>query len=220
MEYSYGLGSTGGSRVLWELKDVRKRYGGRLVIDVRKLQLREGESVCLVGTNGSGKSTLLRILAGITTVSSGTIACGDAIATARKGYMPQSGGFNPDLTVREHIRECRVLHGRSEYMSIGEEELVARLGLSDMLDRTIGTLSGGYQKLANLFGVLSAAPTVLFLDEPYSGLDEKHRDAVDGTMRRVGPELVFLATTGHARVGMGEAVRYIKVTDGTVEEDS
>ena len=217
MPQSFQCDSTDGSSVLCRIRDARKYYGSRLILDIRKLEMYAGECLCIIGENGSGKSTLLRILGGVARVSEGEVTFADAARRARIGYIPQFGGLNPEMTVGGHLRECLALHGLSKRSNLENGELLDRLELTGVLGRPIRTLSGGYQKLVGLCGAIIILPEILLLDEPFSGLDVHLRQRALGVIDDVATDFGFIAITAHEKFDMVRRVRYMWLKNGVVE---
>ncbi|MDK0522261.1 ABC transporter ATP-binding protein [Streptomyces sp. ML-6] len=147
------------------------------------LTVAAGEIVGLLGPNGAGKTTTLRMLTtllaptgGTATVAGHDLAADPAGVRAKCGYVAQSGGVDPHLTVREEL----VTQGR--LYRLGRPEATARaaelahgLGLDGLLDRRAVTLSGGQRRRLDIAMALTHRPPVLFLDEPTTGLDPAGR---------------------------------------------
>ena len=149
------------------LTGVSKRYGRREVLRDVSLEVREGESVAVVGANGCGKSTLLQICAGTTRPTSGTVE-----RVAHVGYVPQSGGTASYLTPDEHFALFAAARADSRGRGAATgTRLAAALGWRPQSALPAGRLSGGTrQKLNVVLGELSG-PRLLLLDEPYQGFD-------------------------------------------------
>jgi ABC-type multidrug transport system ATPase subunit len=143
-------------------------------------EVREGESVALLGANGAGKSTILRILATLLiptrgfAVVAGHDAAKDPRAVRRKlGYHAGSDqGFYPRLTGRQNL----LFFGRLNHLTRIEAEkrigeLAEKFHLADVLDHQVRTLSSGITQRLSLARALLHRPTVLLLDEPTRSLD-------------------------------------------------
>ncbi|MFF4057046.1 ABC transporter ATP-binding protein [Streptomyces sp. NPDC001668] len=169
------------------------------------LTVREGEILGFLGPNGAGKTTTLRMLTTLLapTGGSATVAghdlAGDAAGVRRVcGYVAQSGGVDPQITVREEL----VTQGRMYRLTKAQAadraaELAGDLDLTDLLDRRCGTLSGGQRRRLDLAMALTHRPKVLFLDEPTTGLDPASRADLWDLVRRLRDEYgttVFLTT--------------------------
>lgn len=158
-----------------ELRNVTKLYAGSVkALDNVSIQVAKGELCCLLGPNGAGKTTIIRLLQGALSATEGSVFIlgadvkGSGIIDAKRqiGIVPQSPGMYPDLTVREYLTFVRELYGH------GDVERTARdCGLGDYLDRTLSTLSGGYQRRLLVGAAVISEPSLLLLDEPTVGLD-------------------------------------------------
>jgi ABC-type multidrug transport system ATPase subunit len=164
------------------------------VLDIDRLEFVEGERVLVGGENGSGKSTLLRVLSGAASADAGRIEHGEGLVGLRVGYVPQSGGLYSDLTVRRNLALRRSLYG-CKPLAPEDAWYVDDLVLAPHLDRQVGELSGGFQRLAAFAAALHVDPGWLLLDEPFEGLDAAHRDTVLDILRRLagGVRLIVIA---------------------------
>lgn len=152
-----------------------KRYSDVLAVEPLSLTVEEGETLALVGPNGSGKTTLLKGTAGLVRATAGRIAVAgyDVAKNGREarravGYMPQRLGFPEGVTAREVLR----LVARLRDTDLPRPELLLeRVGLEQVLDRQIETLSGGMRQRFALAIALLGDPQVLLLDEPSAALD-------------------------------------------------
>ncbi|MFE9853966.1 ABC transporter ATP-binding protein [Streptomyces sp. NPDC005780] len=152
-----------------------------------------GEIVGLLGPNGAGKTTTLRMLTTLLAPTGGaaTVAgrdlVGDPTGVREKcGYVAQSGGVDPHISVREEL----VTQGRLYRLGKGAavaraSELAAELGLTELLDRRTLTLSGGQRRRLDIAMGLTHRPAVLFLDEPTTGLDPGSRADLWDLVRRL-----------------------------------
>lgn len=152
-----------------------KRYSDVLAVEPLHLTVEPGETLALVGPNGSGKTTLLKGAAGLVRATAGGIAVrGHDVAKhgrqARRavGYMPQRLGFPEGTTPREILRLVARLRDTDLPRPAA---LLERVGLEDVLDRQIETLSGGMRQRLGLALALLGDPEVLLLDEPSAALD-------------------------------------------------
>ncbi|MCI3933094.1 ABC transporter ATP-binding protein [Streptomyces sp. AN091965] len=169
------------------------------------LTVEPGEILGFLGPNGAGKTTTLRMLTtllpptgGAATVAGHDLLRDPAGVRARIGYVAQSGGVDPQETVRDEL----VLQGRLYHLSKPEAaaratELAADLGLTELLGRRTAALSGGQRRRLDLALGLVHRPAVLFLDEPTTGLDPASRADLWKLVRRLRAEhgtTVFLTT--------------------------
>ncbi len=151
---------------------------GRPILDDVSLAVAPGELVAIIGESGSGKTTLIRALAGVSRPSSGTVTLNEEPVTARLtdvGYVPQDEIVHSRLTVREalgyaaRLRLPRDMAPRERESVI--ERVLTEMSLEDRADLRIGSLSGGQRKRAGVASELLNRPSLLFLDEPTTGLD-------------------------------------------------
>ncbi|WP_435284698.1 ABC transporter ATP-binding protein [Streptomyces koelreuteriae] len=169
------------------------------------LTVREGEILGFLGPNGAGKTTTLRMLTtlleptgGAATVAGHDLATDPAGVRRACGYVAQSGGVDPGITVREEL----VTQGRLYRLSRADaaeraEELARDLGLADLLESKCAALSGGQRRRLDIAMALTHRPKVLFLDEPTTGLDPGSRADLWDLVRRLRDEYgttVFLTT--------------------------
>ncbi|MFD8824249.1 ABC transporter ATP-binding protein [Streptomyces sp. NPDC059605] len=190
------------------------------------LTVAAGEIVGLLGPNGAGKTTTLRMLTTLLAPTGGTaVVAGHDLADdpagvrAKCGYVAQSGGVDPHLTVREEL----VTQGR--LYRLGKREATARaaelahgLGLDGLLDRRAVTLSGGQRRRLDIAMALTHRPPVLFLDEPTTGLDPAGRADLWELVRglRDGSGTTVVLTTHYLDEADALADRLVVIDRGTV----
>lgn len=177
------------------IKNLRKLYSGRPVLDIDELGIRKSEFFVLLGHSGSGKTTLLDCIAGFTVPENGEVLL-DGISLAGVptrdrglGYMFQSGGVYPHMTVYDNI--AFPLHNRKVHKKEIEkkvERLAGLLHISNLLKRKPAQLSGGEQQRTALAKVLASEPKLLLFDEPLSQLDVGLRGALREEILRIHKE--------------------------------
>lgn len=169
------------------------------------LTVREGEILGFLGPNGAGKTTTLRMLTtllkptgGAATVAGHDLATDPAGVRRACGYVAQSGGVDPQISVREElVTQGRLYRLTKEQATLRAAELARDLGLTGLLDRKCGALSGGQRRRLDIAMALTHRPKVLFLDEPTTGLDPASRADLWELVRRLRDEhgtTVFLTT--------------------------
>jgi len=162
--------------VLVDVRGLEKSFGRRTVMTGLTMQLTAGMLIGLVGANGGGKTTSLRILAGLMLPSAGSgTVLGADVRKARRpgsaiGYMGQSIGLYPELTVRDNLRFRIDCHGLP-HPSRALAEIADRFGVEPVLDRRVAQLSGGWARRAQFAAATMHRPRLLLLDEPTAGLD-------------------------------------------------
>jgi ABC-2 type transport system ATP-binding protein len=183
----------------------REFKGGVRAVDGIDLEVNPGEIYGFLGPNGAGKSTTVHMLTTLLppTAGSAQVAGFDVLNEGAKvrdaiGAALQEAALDPQLTAREHMRLQGALHGlpKAERTKRGEE-LIARVGLDDAADRRVGGYSGGMKRRLDLALALLHGPSVLFLDEPTTGLDIQSRTALWDEVARLSRDqgmTVFLTT--------------------------
>lgn len=178
------------------LRQVFKSYGSTPVLRGIDLDIAGGEFLSLLGPSGCGKTTLLRLLAGLETLTGGSIEIGARtvadVPTHRRdiGMVFQAYSLFPHLTVLRNtafgLNMRRVAAQEAEARAAEALELV---GLSELAGRYPHQLSGGQQQRVALARALVTRPRVLLLDEPLSALDAKVRVSLREEIRRIQREL-------------------------------
>jgi iron(III) transport system ATP-binding protein len=175
---------------------------GRRLISVVEFSFDRHDRVAILGENGAGKSTLCLALAGLLPIRSGELRRSPAFRNTPIGFLPQSGGLYPHLSVSDNVAFFRKIYGAREVFDPRGLAMLWELGLGEVLDVEVRALSGGYVRLAALACVLAVDAKALFLDEPTSGLDDRHRDSVKRVIDRIAGTLDLLVVTGHRRDDM------------------
>ncbi|MCW2991978.1 MAG: ATP-binding cassette protein [Solirubrobacterales bacterium] len=184
---------------------VREFKGGIRAVDGIDLAVAPGEIYGFLGPNGAGKSTTVHILttllpptAGRASVAGYDVATQGADVRRSIGAALQDAALDMFLTGREHFTLQGGLHGlsKAERRSRGDE-LLERVGLTEAAERKVGGYSGGMKRRLDLALALVHRPTVLFLDEPTTGLDPQSRSALWAEVGRLAKDegvTVFLTT--------------------------
>ncbi len=160
-------------------------YDDRAVFKALDLQVGSDELLCLLGPSGCGKSTLLRAIAGFQPIASGEIKLRDRVLVNEKvsvpaeqrhiGMMFQDIALFPHLNVVENL-EFGLFNLSTSERSHRVNELIKRVGLSGLEQRYPHQLSGGQQQRVALARAIAPKPSILLLDEPFSGLDASLRE--------------------------------------------
>jgi len=184
---------------------VREFKNGPRAVDGIHLQVAPGEIYGFLGPNGAGKSTTVLMLTTLLPPTSGTarVAGHDILhegAAVRRsiGAALQEAALDPLLTGRDHMRLQTTMQGvpKAERRPRGDE-LLERVGLTEAADRKVGGYSGGMKRRLDLALALVHRPSILFLDEPTTGLDPQSRSALWDEVARLAADdgvTVFLTT--------------------------
>jgi ABC-2 type transport system ATP-binding protein len=184
---------------------VRVFKKGPRAVDGIDLRVEPGEIYGFLGPNGAGKSTTVLMLVTLLppTEGSARVAGYDVVSEGPKvrasiGAALQEAALDPLLTGREHLRLQTTMHGMSAPdRKRRSGELLERVGLTQAADRKVRTYSGGMKRRLDLALALVHSPSILFLDEPTTGLDIQSRLALWAEVERLARDegvTVFLTT--------------------------
>ncbi|WP_049904175.1 ABC transporter ATP-binding protein [Halococcus agarilyticus] len=214
------------------LDHVTKRFadgGGEIVaVDDVSADIDDGEFIVLVGPSGCGKSTTLRMIAGLESVTEGTITLdGQAIndrqpANRDIAMVFQSYALYPHMTVRENMS-----FGLEESTEMPDDEIGERvessaemMGIGRLLDRKPGELSGGQQQRVALGRAIVRDPAVFLMDEPLSNLDAKLRSQMRTELQRIQEDLgvttVYVTHDQTEAMTMGDRIAILD--DGRLQQ--
>ncbi len=161
-------------------RNLTRLAGGRAILDQVSLQVRPGEFVGILGGSGQGKSTLLNALCGLVPASKGEVLISGQPLTDKAGMRKLGIGYVPqdDIVHKElRVKDALLLSGRLRInlpmplIRARIQRIIHQLGLDEHQEKRITQLSGGQRKRVSIGIELLSNPSVLFLDEPSSGLD-------------------------------------------------
>jgi tungstate transport system ATP-binding protein len=187
---------------LMELRKISKSYGSQQVLAKLSLQVREGETLAILGPNGSGKTTLLRIMGLLDPPDSGEIffrgvGVTPDLAPSLRGRITLVFQQNVWVsgTVRENLSLGLSFRGASqEEIDRRVLEMAGKLGLQTLLEKKMWQLSGGEQKRVCIARALMLDPELLLLDEPTAWLDRKSSSLIEEALKKAGRTVVFSTT--------------------------
>lgn len=171
-----------------EVKNLKKSFGDRVILDDVNLTVKDDEILCIVGPSGAGKTTLLRCITGLDSPDSGTFLMdgkpfdpqGTGASDWVIGVVFQDFNLFPNLSVMENITlaPTMVLKKSKEDAIKDAQELLEELGLSTKGDLYPWQLSGGQKQRVAIARALAMKPKILCYDEPTSALDPNLRQEV------------------------------------------
>ncbi len=191
-----GRGSGTSGETLLALRGVGKLYGRKLVVKGVSLDVRAGSVLLLVGPNGAGKSTLLGIMAGLVRPTAGSREL--RVGHDKLAYLGHQTFLYPRLTARENLIFWARMYGRKATRQDIDAAL-ERAGLASAAEEQAGRFSRGMAQRLSLARVFIVEPSLIFLDEPGTGLDARSMD----TLRR---EIVAARDRGAALVWVSHQV--------------
>jgi ABC-2 type transport system ATP-binding protein len=213
-----------------ELRGLSKSFGIVRALDDCSLTVHEGEIYGFVGSNGAGKTTAMRIALGVLAADAGEVLFDgrplDHAARARVGYMPEERGLYPRMRVRPQLTYLAELHGLDSAAARDAMlQWTDRLGIGGRRGDEVMKLSLGNQQRVQLAAALVHHPSILVLDEPFSGLAPVAVDVMSQVLRDQAAAGVPVIFSSHQldlverlcdRVGIIQRGRM--VAEGTIEE--
>jgi phospholipid/cholesterol/gamma-HCH transport system ATP-binding protein len=167
-----------------DVTDLRKSFGAQTVLDGIRLEVREGETVAVMGRSGTGKSVLLKLLIGLEPPDSGSVRIQgreigelgvNELNEIRKkiGFLFQQAALYDSMTIEQNVMFPMARHSRTSQGDRKKRarELLASLGMEKDYDKLPSQISGGMQKRVGLARALALEPEILLFDEPTAGLD-------------------------------------------------
>ncbi len=188
-----------------EVEDLVKAFGSFVAVDHIHFEVKRGEVFGFLGPNGAGKSTTIRMLCGLLLPTSGKgKVAGFSITEEPErikqvvGYMSQKFSLYDDLTVMENLHFFGGIYGLSgSQQREREEEVLERVGIKDLRNRMTRTLAAGWKQRLALGCAILHRPSVLFLDEPTSGVDPLTRRSFWSLIQQMAEQGVTTFVTTH-----------------------
>jgi multiple sugar transport system ATP-binding protein len=210
------------------LDKIRKVYpNGHVAVAEASFEIADGELLVLVGPSGCGKTTLLRMIAGLESISGGTLTIGDRVVNevAPKdrdiAMVFQNYALYPHMTVGENLGFGLRLRGQPKaVIDRRVAEAASMLGLTERLDSRPAALSGGQRQRVALGRALVRDPAVFLLDEPLSNLDAKLRLStrveIARIHRQLGATMVYVTHDQIEAMTLGQ--RIVVLNGGTIQQ--
>ncbi|MGL5405402.1 MAG: ABC transporter ATP-binding protein [Propionibacteriaceae bacterium] len=185
-----------------EVSHLIRRFGEHLAVDDVSFTVPDGHMVGFVGGNGAGKTTTMRIAMGLLSSDAGEVRWNGKPATfkdrAAFGYMPEERGLYPKQVILDQLIYLARLKG----MAVGDArrealEVLERFGLADRAKDKLEKLSLGNQQRVQIAAAVMASPSMLILDEPFSGLDPKAIDEMANLLRSRAADGIGILFSSH-----------------------
>jgi lipopolysaccharide export system ATP-binding protein len=193
--------------ILLETKDLVKRYSGRAVVNYVSFNVGQGEIVGLLGRNGAGKTTSFRMTIGMISPDNGRVVFDGVDVTkmpmykrARRGmgYLSQEPSIFQRLTVRQNL--LAILETMNFTRAVRHDrcdQLLEQFGLAHVADHLARTLSGGERRKLEIARALVTNPTMILLDEPFSGVDPIAVEELQREIRGLKDRGISILLTDH-----------------------
>lgn len=193
--------------ILLEARDMVKKCGGRSVVDHISIRVNQGEIVGLLGRNGAGKTTTFRMTIGMIEPDEGKVFFDGMEVTrmpmfkrARRGmgYLSQEPSIFQRLTVRENLLAILETMNFSRHIRMERcQQLLEQFGLLKVQSQPARTLSGGERRKLEIARALVTNPTMILLDEPFSGVDPIAVEDLQHEIRGLKDRGISILLTDH-----------------------
>lgn len=204
---------------LIKVRGVSLGYEGKAIVTDLNFEVSKGDYLCIVGENGSGKSTLMKTLLGQKNVVSGKIEFGDGLKQKEIGYLPQQTPVQKDFpaSVKEIVYSgclngCGLRPFYSKEQKKRANEIMDKLGISELASSCYRELSGGQQQRVLLARALCATKKLLVLDEPVAGLDPvvtKNLYRLISDINKEGTTVIMVSHDIHAAIEFASHILHI-----------
>jgi len=204
-----------------------KSYGGRRVVDEVSLEVSRGEVVGLLGPNGAGKTTSFHMIIGAIPSETGRVMMDDEDLAGtpmhircRKGigYLAQEASVFRKLTVLENLLLVLEMQGLSRAQQRDRaEELLQKLGITEIADRQGLVLSGGERRRVEIARALCTEPSFMLLDEPFTGVDPIAIEEIQSIVTALRSDDIGILITDHnVRETLGITDRAYVIFEGRI----
>jgi phospholipid/cholesterol/gamma-HCH transport system ATP-binding protein len=215
------------------LRDVHKRFGSLVVLDGVDLDVKEGETLALMGPSGTGKSVLLKHIIGLIRPDTGIVVVDDqevgklrrkelSTLRSRIGYVFQNGALFDSMSVFENVRLGITDEEKYRDEAYSRDRVASCLKLvnlaPEVMEKFPAELSGGMRKRVGIARAIAGSPKYLLYDEPTSGLDPVNADVIDSLVKRLDNELgiTSVMVTHDVRGAFRTADRLALLTGGKI----
>ena len=181
------------SEIVLQTENLTKKYGTYTVLDNVSVRLEKKHIYGFIGENGAGKSTFMKIITGLTYPTSGTYSIMGKENTHDRekmrryiGSMIEEPALYPNYTIIQNLELQRTLVGNPD--KAASEKVLEMVGLSDVKNKKVHTLSMGMKQRLSIAMALIGNPQILILDEPINGLDPKNIVALRTLLQKLNEE--------------------------------
>lgn len=182
-----------------EIRNIYKAYDDKQVLSDLSLSIAKGKVTCITGPSGCGKTTLLRIMAGLEKADSGTVEN----EKANVAFVFQEDRLAEDFSALSNVRLATGKRVDTEVIRRHLEEL----GLEGHIDRPVRELSGGMKRRVSIARAVCYDADILFMDEPFKGLDAKLKiEVMDYVKRHTETKTVIFVTHDRTEADFFDAV--------------
>ncbi len=222
--------------VIFEVKNLRKAFGGLTVTNDVSLSMAPGDRVALIGPNGAGKTSFVNLVTGNLRPDAGEVHIAgrnvnlvDAIGRVRRGLVRsfQVTRLFQDMTPAEHIGMAVLQRtGRSgrmfgNFLTMPDvmaeaEELLGTLGLAGLAHRKVSEIAYGQQRLLEIAVAMALKPKVLLLDEPAAGVPQSDTGRIEQALADLPPDLAVLMIEHDMDLVFRFAKRVVVLAAGTI----
>ena len=201
-----------------EVKQVTKTFGEKVALDGVSLSIPEGKIFGLLGPNGAGKSTLIRIINRITIATAGEVLFQGhpitAADVAHIGYLPEERGLYRKMKVGDQAMYLAQLRGMSSREAARElKQWFVRFGIQDWWNKKVEELSKGMAQKVQFITTVVHKPSLMILDEPFSGFDPVNADLIRKEILRLKEEGATIILSTHNMESVEELCDEIALLD-------
>lgn len=195
------------------ISNITKKFGKLAALDDVSINCVSTECIALIGPNGSGKTTLIKSILGMVVPDKGTIQFNNKniahnwIYRKHIGYMPQIGKYPENMTIGQIFEMMKSIRN-DETISL-DEELINEFGLDKLLEKRMGTLSGGTRQKVSASLAFLFNPDVLILDEPTAGLDPVASEILKEKISKEKTKGKLILITSHILSELDDLVTHI-----------
>lgn len=185
-----------------QINRVTKRYGETKAVNELSLEVPQNQIFGLLGANGAGKTTTIRMVLGLLQPSDGTIRWNGKVinygSSHEIGYLPEERGLYPKLTVKQQLIYLGRLRGMKKSQILTKlKEWLERFRIPEYEDKKIDELSKGNQQKIQFIAAVIHQPSLLFLDEPFSGLDPVNVELLKKAVKDLSEQGTTLIFSSH-----------------------